>query len=323
MLDKFDRNITNLRLSITDKCNLRCTYCMPSKDQQFGERENLLTYEEILRLVRIFTRIGYKYFRVTGGEPLLRKGATWLLSEMNNIDGVERISITTNGVLLARYFDEVVSAGVKHVNLSLDSFDPARFTEVTRGGDIAPVLEALDLCLHSGRLDVTKLNMVVLRGFNDDEIPDFVNLAVENDVHVRFIEYMEHGDWTFGSEESRVVGVGEIKDRIARMYPDIKADFQAKGHGPATYIKAPGWKGSVGLISPVSDKFCATCNRMRLTSDGRLKACLLIEEYGNLREQIRQGATDDDLEYCIRYVTFNKPEKHQGQRLHTMNTTGG
>ncbi|MBI4567671.1 MAG: GTP 3',8-cyclase MoaA [Planctomycetes bacterium] len=323
MLDQFGREIDNLRISVTDRCNLKCFYCMPGEGDDFWERDRLLSWDEILRVVDVVTGLGFRDFRVTGGEPLLRPGIDDFLLRLKRHRGVRKVSITTNGILLAGRIPFLKEIGVEHINVSLDTFRPDRFAAITRGGDCARVWRGIERALEF-EVRVLKINCVPVRGVNDDEIPAFFRFARDYPVHVRFIEYMGYGQWQ-GGERDKVVPIAELIARLQAEFPETAPDPRSpEGSGPAQYFRPPGFKGSIGFISPVSDKFCARCNRMRLTSDGNLKSCLLLEEYFDLKPLLRSPETsDDDIRRRIAAAVFQKAEKHSDYRLFAMNKIGG
>ena len=320
MLDRYGRRVHNLRISVTDRCNYRCMYCMPERTRFRPTAENL-GYDEILRLVRLSTRLGFTDFRVTGGEPLVRPGILGFLRDLVRTEGVQRVAITTNGHLLGRHLDELGDAGVRSINLSVDSLREDRFVKLSRGGDPKPVWEAMERAAADPRFSL-KVNAVVLGGVNDDEIEDLAALTIDRDLDMRFIEYMPWGYFDAAPPGS-LVAADEIRRRLRARFETVDADTGVADTGPAEYLRIKGARGRVGLIQPVSDKFCRDCNRMRLTADGRLKACLLIEEYRDVKGPMRDGASDEDLLAMFGAVTYDKPEKHRNYRMFSMNETGG
>jgi len=320
MLDRYGRRIHNLRISVTDRCNYRCMYCMPERVRFRPTPENL-TYDEILRMVRLSLRLGFTDFRVTGGEPLLRPGILGFLDQLVHLEGVRRVAMTTNGHLLGRHLEDLGRIGVRSLNLSVDSLRPDRFRSLSRGGDPAPVLDAMERAAADPRFSL-KVNAVVLGGVNEDEIEDLAALTVDRDLDVRFIEYMPFGYWD-AAPPGALVPASEILHRLRARFGLEEVPAGEFDSGPAAYHRIPGARGRVGLIQPVSDKFCKDCNRMRLTADGRLKACLLIEEYRDVKGPLRGGGSDEDLLALFGAETFGKPEKHAGYRMFNMNETGG
>jgi len=320
MLDRYGRRIHNLRISVTDRCNYRCMYCMPERVRFRPAPENL-SYGEILRLVRLSIRLGFTDFRVTGGEPLVRPGILGFLRDLVGTEGVRRVAITTNGHLLGRHLDELGDAGVRRINLSVDSLREDRFRTLSRGGEPRPVWDAMERAAADPRFSL-KVNAVVLGGVNDDEVGDLAALTLDRDLDVRFIEYMPFGYWD-AAPPGALVPADEIRRRIADRFEVEEAPAGEADTGPAEYLRLKGARGRIGFIRPVSDKFCRDCNRMRLTADGRLKACLLIEEYRDVKGLLRSGASDEDLLSLFGAVTFDKPEKHRSYRMFSMNETGG
>lgn len=304
--DKYERTIDYMRISITDRCNLRCIYCMPSEGIKPLEHRNILSYEEIIRIVRIAAGLGVKKVRLTGGEPLTRKNLSYLIASINSIEGIEDISLTTNGLLLKKYAQLLASAGLRRVNVSLDSLRPDRYREITRGGDINDVMEGIDEAEKAGLLPI-KINMVPIRGFNDDEIEEFARLTLKTTYNVRFIEFMPIGARDIWSHE-KYISTEEIKERASKIAPLIPVKIRRSG--PARYFRFEGAPGVVGFISPITHHFCSSCNRLRLTSDGKLRPCLFSETEIDLKSAIRCGASDEEIERLLRLSIEIKPEGH-------------
>ncbi|MHC4924602.1 MAG: GTP 3',8-cyclase MoaA [Planctomycetota bacterium] len=320
MRDRYGREITNLRISVTDRCNYRCMYCMPERVRFRPSPENL-TYDEILRMVRLAVDLGFTDFRVTGGEPLMRPGILGFLDDLVHLEGVRRVAMTTNGHLLGKHLDDLGRIGVHSINLSMDSLKRDRFIKLARGGNPETVWAAMEACALDERFRL-KVNAVILGGKNDDEIEDLAALTTRLPLDVRFIEFMPFGDWD-EAETTELVPAEEIQKRIRarfEMEPVARTEYDT---GPAEYLKIKGAMGRIGLIRPVSDKFCSDCNRMRLTADGRLKACLLIEQYKDVKGLLRGGASDEDLLDLFGAEIRDKPEKHENARYFSMNETGG
>lgn len=320
MLDRYGRRITNLRISVTDRCNFRCMYCMPAH-ARFRPAADNLTYDEILRMVRLAVRLGFTDFRVTGGEPLVRPGVLGFLEDLVRTEGVRRVAITTNGHLLGQHLDDLGRIGVRSINLSVDSLRADRFVRMARGGEPQRVWDAMERAAADPRFHL-KVNTVAMGGVNDDEIEDIAALSLDRNLDVRFIEYMPFGYWD-AAPPGALVSAAEIERRLRARFEVEPAAHADGDSGPAEYLRLKGARGRVGFIQPVSDKFCRDCNRMRLTADGRLKACLLIEEYRDVKAPLRDGASDEDLLAMFGAATFAKPEKHAGYRLFSMNETGG
>ncbi|MBI5212281.1 MAG: GTP 3',8-cyclase MoaA [Nitrospirae bacterium] len=306
MKDKYERAIDYLRISIIDRCNLRCIYCMPSDGIKPIEHKNILSYEEIIRIVRIAAGLGVRKIRLTGGEPLIRKNLPYLISSINNIQGIEDVSLTTNGLLLQKYARELAAAGLRRVNVSLDSLLPERYREITRGGNINDVLNGIKEAENAGLIPV-KINMVPIRGFNDDEIEEFALLTIKKQYHVRFIEFMPIGSREIWNEE-KYISTQEIKERASAVAPLMPVKIRKSG--PARYFRFDGAPGVIGFISPITHHFCDTCNRLRITSDGKLRPCLFSETEIDLRSAMRCGASDEEIERLFRLSIEIKPEGH-------------
>ena len=307
MFDRYQREIHYLRLSVTDLCNLRCRYCMPDGVEKL-EREAVLTYEEFLRLAALFARCGIDTVRVTGGEPLVRKNVAQLVAGLKATPGIRRVTLTTNAVLLAEQLPALLDAGLDSVNISLDTLRPEVFRQITARDDFAAVQAGLQAALESG-LPV-KLNCVPQAGVNEGELEQLAALAKDNAMQVRFIEMMPIG---YGAAMPCISGP-ELRERFARRWPELAplspAQEHALGDGPAVYYTVPGWQGSIGFIAAVHGKFCASCNRVRLTSQGFLRPCLASETGCDLRALLRSGADDAQLLAAIRETIWAKPREH-------------
>lgn len=323
MKDKYGREVDYLRISLTDRCNLRCIYCMEEKENTFFNEEEILTKNEICKVVNACSKLGIKKIRLTGGEPLVRKDIVELVEEINKIEGIEEIYITTNGILLEDKVSLLKNAGLKGVNISLDSLKPEMFNKLTRLGDLKKVLSAIDKCLEHGIK--VKINTVMIKDINENEILDFVNLTLEKKVDVRFIELMPIG---VGSKYKGISNE-EIIEIIKKNYIDIEELKRNGSDGPATYIKINNGKGNIGFISAISNCFCEDCNRIRLTSEGFLKQCLHYNYGIDLKKLLRDGASDKEILKVIEDNIYNKPEKHlflkksEGKELKFMNQIGG
>ena len=307
MFDRYQREIHYLRLSVTDLCNLRCRYCMPDGVEKL-KREAVLTYEEFLRLAALFARCGIDTVRVTGGEPLVRKNVAQLVAGLKETPGIRRVTLTTNAVLLAEQLPALLDAGLDSVNISLDTLRPEVFRQITARDDFAAVQAGLQAALESG-LPV-KLNCVPQAGVNEGELEQLAALAKDNAMQVRFIEMMPIG---YGAAMPCISGP-ELRARFARRWPELAplsaAQEHALGDGPAVYYTVPGWQGSIGFIAAVHGKFCASCNRVRLTSQGFLRPCLASETGCDLRTLLRGGADDAQLLAAIRETIWAKPREH-------------
>jgi GTP 3',8-cyclase len=308
--DAYNRPINYLRVSVTDRCNFRCLYCMPPDGVQLIPHEEVLRYEEIELIVRAAASLGLSKVRLTGGEPLVRLGIAELVHAIASVPGIDDLSLTTNGVLLTARAPELARAGLRRVNVSLDTLRPERFYRVTRGGDLAKVLAGIEAAQAAG-LTPIKINTVVVRGLNDDEVAEIARTTLERDWHVRFIELMPLGrsaDWA----NDGYVSTTEIKARVETLGVLTPAGGRAPGagNGPARYYRLPGAQGTVGFISPVSDHFCFQCNRLRLTADGKLRPCLLRADEVDLRSALRAGAGLPEVAELIARAVHLKPEGH-------------
>jgi cyclic pyranopterin phosphate synthase len=305
--DSFQRPINYLRISVTDRCNLRCTYCMPEAGISLMSHAEILSYEEIFQVVEAATELGINKVRITGGEPLVRAGLAKLVKMIAGTGAIDDIALTTNGILLARFAAELKEAGLRRVNVSLDSLKPERFKQITRCGKLEDTLNGIAAAKAAG-LDPVKINMVVMGGVNDDELPDFAAKTVTEGWHVRFIELMPGaGD---DPAASGFVSVKDMKlrlDHLGKMEP-YKVDV---GNGPAKYFRLPDAAGTIGFITPVSEHFCYQCNRLRLTADGKLQPCLLSDEEIDLRETLRRGASVGALKELIAQAIARKPKGHR------------
>jgi cyclic pyranopterin phosphate synthase len=319
MKDLHDRPINYMRLSVTDRCNLRCIYCSPGREFRFLPPSEILSYEEFLRLARLALEIGVVKFRVTGGEPLVRKGLAGFIRSLVGLKGADDISLTTNGILLKDHLDELREAGLKRINISLDTLDPATYAEITGGGQLSSVLEAIDGALEKGFAPV-KINVVLLKGKNDD-FSRFVDLAREKPVHVRFIELMD-----FSPAHGYFVSCRDARARLG-AFGRLEEAPAPEGAGPARYYALPGMKGSFGLISPYSDHFCASCNRLRISADGRLLPCLFAAEAVDLKSLMRSGIDDERLRDVLKDALSRKPRDKEaaakGARGNGLRTIGG
>jgi cyclic pyranopterin phosphate synthase len=308
-LDNFNRPISYLRISVTDRCNLRCVYCMPPEGVPWRSHDEILRYEEIELIVRVAASLGISKVRLTGGEPLVRLGFAELVRMLARIPGIDDLAMTTNGTLLARYAAELAQAGLKRANVSLDTLQPKRFRQITRRGDLATVFEGIAAAREAGLVPV-KINTVVVRGLNDDEAVDFARLTLEDEWHVRFIELMPLGANTAWAGDG-YVSVGEVRRRIEATLGELVPAKVRVGNGPARYYRLPGAVGTIGFISPVSEHFCYQCNRLRLTADGRLRPCLLSDYEIDLRTPLRQGADLAEVRELLIRSIGAKPRGHR------------
>lgn len=307
LLDPYKRKIDYLRLAITDRCNLRCVYCMPPEGVKSKRPEEILRYEEIEFIARCAAKIGVSKVRLTGGEPLVRKGIVDLVKSLSKISGIKDISLTTNGIFLAEFAPLLSKAGLTRVNISLDSIDAGTYKNLTRGGNVNLVLKGLRAAFDYN-LTPVKINVVAMKGINDD-LERFVRLIYEYPVHIRFIEYMPVGTNSLWSKDT-FVSYKEIMNNLL-IFGKLEAVESPTGAGPAVYYKFPKALGTIGFITPVTDHFCTKCNRIRVTADGKLKTCLFSEREIDLIERIRQDATEDEICEIIKTALKDKPEGHK------------
>ena len=313
MKDRFGRNITYLRISVTDLCNLRCKYCMPESGVKSLCHSDILSIEEIVEIVKVASKNGIKKIRLTGGEPLVRRGFINLCKQISKIDEIEDIAITTNGVYLKDMADELFENKVRRINFSLDTLIKEKYNDITRRNDFDKTMESLFYVIKKGFK--VKINVVLIGGFNDDEIEDFVNLANKYDLEVRFIELMQIGETANWSKDKFV-----SNKIVLEKVPKLEFDGVS---GVAKIYKIKGQKGRIGLISPISCSFCEDCNRIRLTSDGKLKPCLHSKDEINLK-----GLSGEELEEVFKRGIYEKPEKHhledgKSESERDMNKIGG
>ncbi len=307
-LDRFGRNINYMRISLTDHCNLRCVYCMP-EDMTFRPTSEMMQDDEVLMLFRLFVELGFKKFRLTGGEPTVRANVVDLVRQMCATPGAGEISMTTNGVLLGRMARPLAEAGLKRVNISIDTLDAEKFRKITRWGKLSDVWDGL-LAAEDAGLVPLKINAVVARGYNDgQDVIDIAALTLDHGWQVRYIEMMPFGDVaTF--QQSQVVTEAELRATIESEFGPLAALNEGRLDGEAHVYQIKGAKGTLGFISSVTAPFCAACNRARLTSDGKVRLCLLRENEVDLLTPLRQGATLDDLKQIIRAGIWSKPWGH-------------
>jgi len=325
--DSFGRRIDYLRISVTDRCNLRCVYCMPPEGVPWRAPNEILTFEEIERFAEAAVEEGISKIRLTGGEPLVRKGIVDHVARLRAITGIEAIAVTTNGVLLPRYAKDLVAAGLSRVNISLDTLDPEVYKHITRGGRLEDALAGIEAAFDAG-MDPVKVNGVVVRSL-DQDLLSFARMTLDRPLHIRFIEYMPvggEGEPTTGGacSSETAVGAWTIEDHVpsdeivARLSAEgiaaglgaletVARDAAPGGWGPATYYRFPGAVGTIGVISPLSHHFCAECNRLRLTADGKLRTCLFSDDELDAREVLRSGG---DVRELIRAALAAKPESH-------------
>lgn len=318
MKDSFGRVINYLRISVTDRCNLRCKYCMPEKGISKLCHEDILTLEEIYEITKVFVELGINKVRFTGGEPLARKGLVDLIAKISKLEGVKDLAMTTNGILLKDHAKELKEAGLNRVNVSLDTLDEEKYRTITRGGKLKDVLEGIEEAKKIGLAPI-KINTVLIGGFNDDEIESLVSLTEKEEIDLRFIELMPIGEASSWAEENFIsndIILEKIKDLMRVPREDVSS--------PAVYYKLPNGKGKVGIINPISCKFCQNCNRVRLTSKGQLKLCLHSNQEIDIKTALRNG---EDVKELILKSIGKKEESHHledGKYItRNMNQIGG
>jgi cyclic pyranopterin phosphate synthase len=324
LIDSFNRKIEYVRLSVTDRCDLRCFYCLPKGFKDFEEPNDWLTFEEIERVIKVFSELGVSRIRITGGEPLVRKNLPQLANRLSNIPGIEDLSLSTNAVQLKRYAHALKDANVSRLNVSLDSLKSQRFKEITNGGKLEKVINSLMAAKEAGFSPI-KINTVLMKGVNDDEAEDLVEFCIEHGFTLRFIETMPIGD-TGRQASHQYVNLQDIKQRLAKSYELIPGVMP--GGGPARYVQVAGTELRIGFITPLSQHFCETCNRVRITADGTLYLCLGQSDKVALRPLLRNGISDEELKQVILKAIAMKPEKHEfnekpQQIVRFMSLTGG
>ncbi len=303
--DQHGRSIEYLRISVTDRCNFRCVYCMPERGLDWLPKAEILSYEEIVALVAQLAPLGLRRLRITGGEPTIRPGLTTLIRQLKAIEGIEDIALSTNGVKLPQMGAELRAAGLDRVNLSVDSLRPDRIAAIARRDLGFDPVVAIEAALAAG-LDPVKVNMVVMRGVNDDEVIDVARLTIDRAVHVRFIELMPVGEMAHLTDE-HIVPSAEVLARVATFGALTGAEGPARGNGPAVYYRIAGAAGTVGVITPMTHTYCGSCNRVRLTADGRLRTCLYGDHEVNLRDPLRRG---EPVAPLFRQALAEKPLEH-------------
>lgn len=323
LIDPFGRRIEYVRLSVTDKCNLRCFYCMPKGFKDFEQPEDWLTFDEIERVIKAFTELGVARVRLTGGEPLVRKNLAELAQRLTALPGLNDLSLSTNAVLLDKQADKLRNAGVSRINVSLDTLNPKKFKDIT-GGELQPVLDGLIAASRAG-LSPVKINMVAMKGINDDEFEDMVEFCLQHNFTLRLIETMPMGA-TGEDATDHYVNLQTVKQQLAERYELIPGVMP--GGGPARYVQIKGTELRIGFITPISQHFCESCNRVRLSVDGTLYLCLGQDDKLELRPLLRQGISDDELKQALIDAIKLKPEKHEfndkpNQVVRLMSMTGG
>lgn len=302
LVDTFQRPHSYLRVSVTDRCNLRCRYCMPDGHDVVSAKKEILSFEEIIRVTRVLSKMGVRKVRLTGGEPLVRKDLPFLIEQLSCLDDIETVGLTTNGVLLTRYIRDLKAAGLHALNISLDTLRQDRFSTIAQDDSFVAVMDGIASALECDFLPL-KINVVVMKGVNDDEILDFVRLTEKDKINVRFIEYMP-----FGSNGWSVAGYmpyGEIRAVIEEAYPLLPAPPDGK-HAVSRNFRIPHFKGGVSFITSMSEHFCGTCNRIRLTADGRIKSCLFSHAETDVLQLLRNAGEDDEIGRAVQTALASK-----------------
>jgi cyclic pyranopterin phosphate synthase len=318
--DTYSRQMKDLRISVTDRCNFRCSYCMPFDEYEWVDKKEILTFEEITRLANLFVQLGADKIRLTGGEPLLRRDLEKLISKLSSLSGLKDLCLTTNGSLLAEKVSALKSAGLKRVNVSLDTLNPEKFARIRRRGDLAKVLEGLFAAKRCG-LHPIKINAVIERGVNDDNIIDLVEFSRKNGFAIRFIEYMDVGNsnnWT----SEKLVSKREILERVHARFP-LREVGREMGSAPSVDYEFIDGGGELGVIASVTEPFCSTCTRARLTADGKLVTCLFSATGHDLKKLLRNGATDEEIIEIISAIWGKRTDRYSDERLEALNSAGG
>jgi len=316
--DLYHRPIRDLRISVTDRCNFRCTYCMPLDHYEWIERKEILSFEEITRLAQIFIPLGVDKIRLTGGEPLVRRDLHLLIAQLSRLQGLKDLCLTTNGSHLAQQVPALKAAGLKRINISLDTLDPEKFQRMTQRGDLAKVLGGLFAAKGCG-LHPIKINAVIERGVNDDDIIGLVEFSRENGFSIRFIEYMDVGNsnnWT----SEKLVSKKEILGRISARYP-LREVGRDQGSAPSVDYEFIDGRGELGIVASVTEPFCSTCTRARLTADGKLVTCLFSQVGHDLKAPLRNGATDEEIREVIGAIWTKRKDRYSDERLEALATS--
>jgi len=323
LIDPFGRSVEYLRLSVTDRCDLRCFYCLPDDYRDFSEPQEWLSFDEIERVIRAYASLGVQRVRVTGGEPLVRRNLPALVTRLSGIPGIEDLSLSTNAVNLSRQAAALKNAGISRINVSLDSLRTDRFKDITKG-NLDKVIDGLMSAKQAGFSPI-KINMVIMKGINDDEVEDMIEFCIEHDFTLRFIETMPVGN-TGRNAGSHYLSLQDVESRLAERYQLIPGVM--RGGGPARYVQVAGTELRIGFITPISQHFCETCNRVRLAVDGTLYLCLGQEHKFEFRPLLRAGISDSELQDAAREAIALKPERHEfrekpQQVVRFMSRTGG
>ena len=320
LLDTLQRPVKDLRISVTDRCNFRCTYCMPLDDYDWLDKSEVLTFEEITRLARLFIQLGVEKIRLTGGEPLARRDLEQLIQSLSGLDGLRDLCLTTNGSTLAEKAQALKAAGLRRLNVSLDSLKPERFRRMTKRGDLQKVLRGLFVAKEYGFSPI-KINAVIERGVNDDEIIDLVTFSLEQGFAIRFIEFMDVGNANHWQSDT-IVPKQEILDIINTRFP-LREVGRKGGSAPAVDYQCVDGSGDIGVIASVTEPFCASCTRARLTADGRLVTCLFANTGHNLKVLLRGGASDDTLLGVLQKVWLQRTDRYSEERLAALRSGAG
>jgi cyclic pyranopterin phosphate synthase len=320
LVDSFGRKIDYLRISITDHCNLKCYYCTPFSGRSHLKRSEILSYEEILKVVQAAARIGITKIRITGGEPLVRKGVVEFCRMLSAIGGLKSLALTTNGIYLEDMAEPLFKAGIRRVNVSLDTLRPERFEKITGYNRLPRVLAGIR-CAEAVGMHPVKINMVVMRGINDDEIEDMARLTLDKPYHVRFIELMPTDSAACGDYEQLYMPVEEIMKKIDQI-DCIQIEPATDSFGPAKLAKLSGAIGKIGFIAPISRHFCGSCNRLRLTADGKIKTCLFSQKEIDIKRPLRSGAKEEEIIAIFRGAVLEKPSGHRLDATHPQNVCG-
>jgi cyclic pyranopterin phosphate synthase len=316
--DAYNRSVKDLRISVTDRCNFRCTYCMPLDQYEWISKKEILTFEEITRLATLFVGLGVEKIRLTGGEPLVRQNLDQLVAKVAAINGLKDLCLTTNGALLAEKIDSLKAAGLKRVNISLDTLDPEKFRRMTKRGDLEKVLEGIFAAKDHG-LHPIKLNAVIERGVNDDDILELVEFSREHGLAIRFIEYMDVGNsnnWT----SEKLVSKAEILEKISSRYP-LREIGRDQGSAPSVDYEFIDGRGDLGVIASVTEPFCSSCTRARLTADGKLVTCLFSQMGHDVKALLRNGTSDEDLMKFLSGVWRARRDRYSADRLEAMRSS--
>jgi GTP 3',8-cyclase len=318
LVDALKRPIKDLRISVTDRCNFRCSYCMPLDEYEWIDKKEILTFEEISRLATLFVGLGVEKIRLTGGEPLVRQNLDKLVTKLSVIDGLKDVCLTTNGALLAEKVAALTAAGLRRVNISVDSLDPEKFKQMTKRGDLSKVLKGMFAAKDHG-LNPIKLNAVIERGLNEDDVLSLVEFSRDNGFAIRFIEYMDVGnsnDWTSG----KLVSKKEIIEKIQSRYP-LKEVGRAAGSAPSVDYEFVDGGGDIGVIASVTEPFCSSCTRARLTADGKIVTCLFSGAGYDVKALLRGGASDEEITEFIVSIWQKRTDRYSAERLEALRSS--